>query len=138
MSTFGGAAVTLVRVISAYGGFALAAAAALEYTARLFVRRAVFSTRAHDVAFAVGAAIAAVSVAIEREPVWPAVGAGALLVTWFVYTRVLLRLPAREAAARPGDPLPDFSALRTDGTTFTRADLVAKAPAMLVVYRGRW
>ena len=39
-------------MIGTYLGFALAVGAALEYTTRLFVGRAVFTTRHHDVAVA--------------------------------------------------------------------------------------
>ena len=47
-------------------------------------------------------------------------------------------MPSRPTAVKLGDEMPGFSAIRTDRSPFGRDDLVAKAPAMLVLYRGKW
>lgn len=65
--------------------------------------------------------------------------ASALGVVWFVLARRELRLVGSERlAVRPGDPMPAFTASTTDGGRVTDQDLVSKAPALLVLYRGWW
>ncbi len=47
------------------------------------------------------------------------------------------RLPEYTGPARQGQPLPDFQAVRADGSVFTNSDLLDKRSA-LVFFRGRW
>jgi hypothetical protein len=60
-------------------------------------------------------------------------------VVWFVVAWHELRLVgSTRLSVRPGDAMPPFAATTTDGTRFTEQDLVAHAPALLVLYRGWW
>jgi peroxiredoxin len=60
-------------------------------------------------------------------------------VLWFVVALRELRLVgSKRLAIRPGDPMPAFTASTTDGRRVTERDLIASAPALLVLYRGWW
>ena len=64
------------------------------------------------------------------------VAAGAL---WFVVAWHELRLVGSKGLrVRPGDRMPAFDATTTAGDRFTDGDLIARAPALLVLYRGWW
>jgi hypothetical protein len=112
-----------------------------EYTARLAIRRAPRSTLGYDGFILFGMLVAAAAVTFHGAPLWRfgvAAGAGVL---WFALTRSELRfrgVQANAAKVAVGDPLPAFSALTTSGERFTDQSLLAKAPAMLVLYRGHW
>jgi len=125
-------------MISAYVGFGLVAAASADYNVRLVVGRAPFGTRNHDLAIALGALVSIASVALVGEPLWPAVASGVAGAAWFAVTKTQLRLPSKPMRVAPGQRLPAFEVARTDGARFASADLAAAAPALLVVYRGKW
>jgi peroxiredoxin len=60
-------------------------------------------------------------------------------LAWFVLTRRELALKGSDRLkVRPGDRLPRFRLLTTDRKEVTDQDLVANAPALLVLYRGWW
>lgn len=60
-------------------------------------------------------------------------------VVWFLVAWHELRLVGSTGlAVRAGDPMPAFAASTTDGRPVTQQDLIALAPAMLVLYRGWW
>ena len=60
-------------------------------------------------------------------------------LAWFVLTRRELALKGSDRLkVRPGDRLPGFKLLTTDRRDVTDQDLVANAPALLVLYRGWW
>ena len=69
-------------------------------------------------------------------PAWIAIGLG---LAWFPLTRRELTIVgSARLTLQAGDRLPHFAALRSDGTPFADQDLVARAPALLVLYRGWW
>jgi peroxiredoxin len=58
---------------------------------------------------------------------------------WFLVTRHELRLiGSKQLRLQKGDRVPAFTLLTTDGRQFTEQDLIAKAPALLELYRGWW
>jgi peroxiredoxin len=60
-------------------------------------------------------------------------------IVWFVVAwRELSLSGSKRLAVRRGDPMPAFTASTTDRLPFTERDLVAAAPALLVMYRGWW
>jgi peroxiredoxin len=60
-------------------------------------------------------------------------------LAWFVLTRRELAINgSNRLKVRPGDRLPAFRLLTTDRRVVTDQDLVANAPALLVLYRGWW
>jgi peroxiredoxin len=66
----------------------------------------------------------------------PTVVAG---LVWFGLTRRELALKGSDRLkVRPGDRLPQFTLLTTDREEVKDQDLVANAPALLVLYRGWW
>src|SRR5688572_21230306 len=117
--------------------------AAGEYLIRLATGRAARSTRGYDGFVLFGMLVAGASVTFLQAPVWRfaiALGVGSV---WFGLTRAELRfrgVPRR--GPRPpvdvGDPLPAFAARTSAGEPFTHAELIARAPALLVLYRGGW
>jgi hypothetical protein len=77
----------------------------------------------------------------RRTTVWRAIAfvvvAGlAGLQWWFLagYTR----LPAYTGPVAAGESFPDFAAKRSDGSPFSRADLVGDQATALVFFRGHW
>lgn len=109
------------------------------YLAMLFVlRRFTYRTWAFHALILVGIALALIGLALgDTGPAaWIAIGLG---VAWFPLTRRELTLVGSERLTLGvGDRLPPFSALRPDGTAITDRDVVARAPALLVLYRGWW
>lgn len=60
-------------------------------------------------------------------------------VVWFPLTRRELRIRGSEKLnLRPGDQFPSMAVLTTDGRVVTDQDIVAHAPALVVLYRGWW
>jgi peroxiredoxin len=58
---------------------------------------------------------------------------------WFLVTRHELKLAgSKQLRLRKGDRVPAFALLTTDGRQVTEQDLIAKAPALLELYRGWW
>lgn len=56
---------------------------------------------------------------------------------WY-FLVALTRLPHYAGPAQVGSPVPAFTALRADGSSFTDADLRQAPPTALVFFRGRW
>jgi peroxiredoxin len=77
---------------------------------------------------------------------WAIGGSGMVAATtvflggaWFFVSRHELKLVGSpQLRIRKGDRVPAFTVLATDGRQFTEQDLIAKAPALLVLYRGWW
>lgn len=107
------------------------------YLAMLFaLRRFTYRTWVFHGVILVGIVLALFGLAVGDSglPAWIAIGLG---VAWFPLTRRELTLVGSERLAlQPGDRLPPFAALRPDGTPITDQDVVAQAPALLVLYRG--
>lgn len=62
-----------------------------------------------------------------------------LSAAWFVVSRRELRLVgSKQLRLHIGDRLPSFTLLTTRGEQVTEQDLIASAPALLVLYRGWW
>jgi peroxiredoxin len=120
-------------------GLAVVAAGYLGYLAMLFVlRRFTYRTWLFDAVILAGVAIALLGIVGggAGPATWIAVALG---VAWYPVTRRELTLVGSDhLAIRPGDRLPAFTAARTDGSTITDADVIAQAPALLVLYRGWW
>ena len=120
-------------------GLAVVVLGYVGYLTMLFgLRRFTYRTWLFDAVLLVGIALALVGLAAGDTalPAWIAIGLG---VAWFPLTRRELTLVGSERLTlRPGDVLPHFSALRPDGTPITDQDVVARAPALLVLYRGWW
>jgi len=116
-------------VVLGYGG----------YLAMLFaLRRFTYRTWLFHAVILVGIALALFGLAVGDTglPAWIAIGLGA---AWFPLTRRELTLFGSERLRlQPGDRLPPFAALRSDGTPITDQDVVAQAPSLLVLYRGWW
>ncbi len=111
----------------------------VAYLAMLFVlRRFTYRTWLFHAVILVGIVLALVGLALGDTglPAWIAIGLG---LAWFPLTRRELTLVGSERLTlRVGDRLPEFAAVRTDGTPITDQDVVALAPALLVLYRGWW
>jgi hypothetical protein len=124
----------------AAAGLALGVLATALYLVRLLARRAPFSRRGYDAAVGVGAALAVGLAVGASAPPWMAIAAGGLALGWFAVTGSTLWLPTsgRQFAVGVGDPLPPFRATTTEGTPVTDRYLMARAPVLLVLYRGRW
>ena len=120
-------------------GLAVVVLGYLGYLAMLFVfRRFTYRTWLFDAVILAGIAFGLLALVIGDA--WlPAVIAIGLGVLWFPVTRHELTIvgsPRLTVAA--GDALPRFAARRPDGTPMTDQDVVARAPALLVLYRGWW
>ena len=60
-------------------------------------------------------------------------------IAWFPVTRHDLKLTgSKRLNLRVGDRLPRLNLLTTDGRQVTEQDLIARAPTLLVLYRGWW
>lgn len=109
------------------------------YLVMLFVlRRFTYRTWLFDAVILVGILLALVGLALGDAglPAWIAIGLG---LAWFPVTRRELTIVGSERLTiETGDLLPHFDASRPDGTPITDRDVVARAPALLVLYRGWW
>jgi peroxiredoxin len=121
------------------GGLVVVAGGAVAYLVLLFVVHGfTYRTWMFHAVVVIGMAVAIIG--------WVSGGSGpiALLAcvmgtAWFVAARRELRLVgSKRLAVRPGDPMPAFRAITTDGRRITERDLVASAPTLLVLYRGWW
>jgi peroxiredoxin len=120
-------------------GISLVAMGYGSYLAMLFLlRRFTYRTWLFHALILAGIGMAALGLA-GGEPAllaWIAIGLG---LAWFPLTRRELTLVGSERLnLMPGDRLPTFAALRSDGTPITDQDVVAQAPALLALYRGWW
>ncbi len=120
-------------------GLAVVLVAYGAYLTMLFVlRRFTYRTWLFHALVTVGIVLALLGLAVgdASVPAWIAIGLG---LVWFPLARRELTLVGSERLTlRPGDRLPRFAALRPDGTPITEKDVVARAPALLVLYRGWW
>jgi peroxiredoxin len=109
------------------------------YLTMLFaLRRFTYRTWLFHAVILVGIVLALFGLAVGDTglPAWIAIGLG---LAWFPLTRRELTLVGSERLTlQAGDRLPHFAALRQDGTPITDQDVVARAPALLVLYRGWW
>ena len=109
------------------------------YLTMLFVlRRFTYRTWVFDAVILLGIVLAVVGLAVGNAglPAWIGIGLG---LAWFPLTRRELTIVgSARLTLQAGDRLPHFAALRPDGTPFTDQDLVVRAPALLVLYRGWW
>src|SRR5262245_6187869 len=110
-----------------------------SYLAMLFALRTfTYRTWLFDAVVLVGTVLALGGLAIGNggPPAWIAVALG---LAWYPVTRHELTLVGSERLTlRVGDRLPGFTAALADGTPITDGDMLAKAPALLVLYRGWW
>ena len=120
-------------------GLLLVLAGFLSYLALLFVlHRFTYRTWMFDAVVGVGMAVALMG--------WALGGSGAVTLAaavlggaWFLATRHELKLVgSKRLRLRAGDRVPAFTFLTIDGKPFTEQDLIANAPALLVLYRGWW
>ena len=120
-------------------GLAVVILGYVGYLAMLFVlRRFTYSTWVFHAVILVGIALAVIGLALG-DPWLPALIAIGLGLAWFPLTRRELTLVgSARLTLGAGDRLPGFTALRPDGTPITDHDVVARAPALLVLYRGWW
>lgn len=109
------------------------------YLTMLFVlRRFTYRTWLFDAVILVGVVLALIGV-VRGDTGLPAWIAIALGLAWFPLTRRELTLVGSDhLTLQVGDRLPGFAAQRADGTSITDADIVARAPALLILYRGWW
>jgi peroxiredoxin len=111
----------------------------LAYLMLLFVlRRFTYRTWMFDSFVGAGTILAIIGWAIGGSSM-AALTAVLLGGGWFFVSRRELRLVGSEQLRlRKGDHIPSFTVLTTDGRQITEHDLIARAPALLVLYRGWW
>ena len=111
----------------------------IAYLILLFgLRRFTYRTWMFDSFVGVGAVLAIIGWAIggSRIVAFTAVLLGA---AWFLVSRRELKLAGSERLRlRRGDRIPSFTTLTTDSKQVTEQHVIAKAPALLVLYRGWW
>jgi hypothetical protein len=56
----------------------------------------------------------------------------------WVFLLVLFSTPAYTGPAQAGQPFPEFTTTRADGSPFTEHDLSGRQSTVLVFFRGRW
>ncbi|HEV3146611.1 MAG TPA: hypothetical protein VGZ47_22170 [Gemmataceae bacterium] len=56
----------------------------------------------------------------------------------WVFLLVLVSAPPYTGPAKAGQPLPNFSTTRADGSTFTEENLKGDQNTVMVFFRGRW
>jgi peroxiredoxin len=120
-------------------GLALVLGTVVAYVALLFVIQS-FTYRTWMFHAVVGAGMAVAVIG------WLAGGSGPVAalaivagIAWFLVTWHELRLVGSSGlGVRPGGTMPPFAVTTVDGAPFTDRDLVAHAPALLVLYRGWW
>ena len=120
-------------------GMLLVVAAVLSYLGLIFVlHRFEYRTWMFDGVIGFGTALALIGWTLGGSGA-VALGAVFLGAAWFPVIRRELRLGGSMGLQlRPGDPVPAFTLLGTDGSPFTDQDLIANAPALLELYRGWW
>jgi peroxiredoxin len=111
----------------------------VAYFGMLFLlHRFTYRTWVFHAAVLAGMSLAFIGLAVGSTPLLAVLALG-LGFAWFVVTRRELGLHGSGALrVRVGDRMPVFSALTTNGQSFTQSDLTEAAPALLVLYRGWW
>ena len=119
-------------------GLLVALSAVVVYLVLAFVVHRTYPTWWYDMAIAVGMVLAAVGWLIDRQT-WITALTVAVGIAWFALSRTELGL---DGSARlnvdVGDAIPPFRVRTADEESFSDVDLVAAAPALLVLYRGWW
>ena len=111
-------------------GLLLVITTAVVFLMLAFVVRRTYPTWWFDTAVALGLLLSLLGWLFEGRS-WPA----ALTVV----TRFELGLGSQERlSVSVGDQMPPFQVTTADGAAFTDRDLIAAAPALLVLYRGWW
>src|SRR5262245_17504353 len=120
-------------------GLLFVLAGLFSYLMLIFVlHRFTYRTWLFDAVVGAGMALAVIG--------WVSGGNGPVAVStvflggfWFLVSRHELKLVgSQQLRVRKGDRVPAFTLLTTDSRQVTEQDLVAKAPALLVLYRGWW
>jgi hypothetical protein len=109
------------------------------YLMLLFVlRRFTYRTWMFDLFVGAGTVLAIIGWAIGSSSI-AALTTVLLGGAWFLITRRELSLVGSEQLRlRKGDRVPSFTVLTTDGKQINEQDVIARAPALLVLYRGWW
>jgi hypothetical protein len=91
-------------------------------------------------AFAIGATIAGLAVALGRRwYAWAALAVSlVLLLGGSTFNFVLARVPQPATTLRVGELAPDFTLADADGRPVSLAEYRGKKPVILVFYRGYW
>jgi peroxiredoxin len=120
-------------------GLIFVLAGLLSYVGLLFVlRRFTYRTWMFDAIVGAGMAVALVGWALGGSGA-VASAAAVLGGAWFLATRHELKLVGSKGLRlRAGDRVPAFTVSTIDGKPFTDRDLIAHAPALLVLYCGWW
>jgi len=87
-----------------------------------------------------GVALAVLALVRSRS-VWRWAAAGLLTLfaaAEWVFLLVLFGTPAYTGPAQAGQPFPEFTTTRADGSLFTPDDLIGGKNTVLVFFRGRW
>lgn len=120
-------------------GLLFVLAGVCSYLILLFVlHRFTYRTWIFDTIVGTGMAFATIG--------WAIGGNGLLALTtvflggvwFFVSRRELTLVGSQRLRLRKGDRVPAFTLLTIDGRQVTEQDLIAKAPALLALYRGWW
>lgn len=128
-------------MLSSLLGLVLVGVTVGEYSLRLILGRAARSTRGYDPFILFAVVVSGAAVYFHHAAFWKFGVTAGVALGWFVLTRTELRFkggPPGSARAKVGDPLPAFQAKTLAGEPFGVAELQARAPALLVVYRGHW
>ena len=125
--------------MTALVGLLLALVGFLSYFLLIFAfHRFTYRTWMFDAVVGAGTVLAIIGWALGGRGI-VALIALFLGAAWFLVSRWELRLVgSKQLRLRKGDRIPAFTVLTTDGKPVTEQDLIAGAPALLVLYRGWW
>ena len=120
-------------------GLLFVLAGIFSYLMLIFVlHRFTYRTWIFDAVVGVGMALAIIGWAIGDSGM-AALSTVFLGGVWFLVSKHELKLVgSQQLRLRKGDRVPSFTVLTTDGRQVTEQDLIAKAPALLELYRGWW
>ncbi len=120
-------------------GLVLSISAVVAYLILLFVvHDFTYRTWLFDAVIGIGVASAFVGWLLGGSG-WLAIMAAVVGIGWLLLTRRELAISGSDRLKlRPGDRLPAFELLTTSHRVVTTDDIVADAPALLVLYRGWW
>ena len=119
-------------------GLALAVLGIIGYAVQLAAHR-LTTPWYMPVAATLGVALVVASL-WQRRTLWRGLALVlVLLLAGGAWAFVLVtRLPAYAGPVAEGEPFPEFTTARADGTPFTRRDLEGGPDNVLVFFRGRW
>jgi hypothetical protein len=118
-------------------GLALVAVAQLAFLTTL-VRRRTRRTSYFHAAVVAGIALAAGGALARSGPMWGLWAALAAGAAWFAITWRELGLAKGGLRVKAGERLPAFTALTTTNAPVGSDEVLARAPALIVLYRGWW